>query len=315
MVFDEILRCPVSGARLKRRGEHYYSPAAGTEYRSEGGIVNFLTPSAGHFRSVEEKFWDYTYGREGERSAASRSAEFHHHFRAPLVNLPSGAVILEVACGNRADALEVAQQGKEVVETDISRQALELARSLARRMGVSEKVRFVQAEAEHLPFADSSFDGVLVAAAFHHLKDPLAGLMELRRVTKSGGYIVLGVEPNAWPYKTVYRLLGPLKRYIRRKRGRGIDSIADDSTQGFTKRQLESIFQKARIEVLEIRPVKFISEFYDSYVRLKERLQKKPVKPHDKLADILISLDQTLLAWPLLKHLGWHWNVISRVRK
>jgi SAM-dependent methyltransferase len=38
------------------------------------------------------------------------------------------------------------------------------------------------ASAEHLPFADQSFDAAMAIATIHHWQDPIAGLREMRRV-------------------------------------------------------------------------------------------------------------------------------------
>jgi len=42
----------------------------------------------------------------------------------------------------------------------------------------------VAATAERLPFADSSFDAAMAVATVHHWKDPVAGLGEMRRVSR-----------------------------------------------------------------------------------------------------------------------------------
>ena len=57
----------------------------------------------------------------------------------------------------------------------------------------------------------------LIAAAFHHLENPEKGLIEIKRVLKNDGLLILGVEPNKWPYQTVYTILSPLKKLIRKK--------------------------------------------------------------------------------------------------
>jgi SAM-dependent methyltransferase len=42
----------------------------------------------------------------------------------------------------------------------------------------------VAATAEHLPFADQSFDAAMAVATVHHWPDPIAGLREMRRVAR-----------------------------------------------------------------------------------------------------------------------------------
>ncbi len=50
-------------------------------------------------------------------------------------------------------------------------------------------VDVVVARAEQLPFSDASFDAALAQLVVHFLKDPVAGLREMARVTKPGGTI------------------------------------------------------------------------------------------------------------------------------
>ena len=46
-----------------------------------------------------------------------------------------------------------------------------------------------QASAEELPFADDSFDASLAQLVVHFMSDPVAGLSEMRRVTRPGGVV------------------------------------------------------------------------------------------------------------------------------
>ena len=46
-----------------------------------------------------------------------------------------------------------------------------------------------QASAEELPFADGSFDRALAQLVVHFMADPVAGLGEMRRVTREGGLV------------------------------------------------------------------------------------------------------------------------------
>jgi ubiquinone/menaquinone biosynthesis C-methylase UbiE len=59
-------------------------------------------------------------------------------------------------------------------------------------------VRFVKANAEDLPFQENYFDRVSSTCLFHHLDDPMAAMMEARRVVRVGGEIsvVLPTDPG-----------------------------------------------------------------------------------------------------------------------
>ena len=52
---------------------------------------------------------------------------------------------------------------------------------------------------EFLPFADESFDLVLMSEAFHYIEDPEEGVAELRRVLRPGGKLILTV-PIVWEF-------------------------------------------------------------------------------------------------------------------
>ncbi len=171
---------------------------------------------------------------------------------------------------------------------------------------------FIAADAEHLPFPDKTFDGVFVAASFHHLPNPARGLREMARVTKPGGLVIVAIEPNHWPYKFIYKPLRPIKRWIRARRQRPVDSVADDTTQGFRKRDLIKLFQDANLEIIAIRPVKFLLEFLDSGTRLLSLLARRPLTPPDWLQRPLARFDYWLGKIPLLEYACWHWTIIGK---
>jgi glycosyltransferase involved in cell wall biosynthesis/SAM-dependent methyltransferase len=90
--------------------------------------------------------------------------------------------VLVVCCGSGMEAEMVARTGRRVVALDISPAAVARARERTARF--SFPLDLVVGDAEHLPFADSSFDFVFVHDGLHHLSDPYRGVREMLRVAR-----------------------------------------------------------------------------------------------------------------------------------
>ena len=93
--------------------------------------------------------------------------------------------ILDVGCGTGAN-LEMLAQFGDAEGVDVSPDAL----AFCRQRGL-QNVR--QGEAEQLPYDDGSFDLVTGLDVVEHLDDDVAGLREMRRVLRPGGYALLFV--------------------------------------------------------------------------------------------------------------------------
>lgn len=97
--------------------------------------------------------------------------------------------ILDVGCGTGAN-LEMLSQFGEAEGVDVSDDALEFCRlkGLKAQKGL----------AETLPYADETFDLTTALDVVEHLDDDIAGLKEMFRVTKSGGYSLIFVPAFMW---------------------------------------------------------------------------------------------------------------------
>jgi SAM-dependent methyltransferase len=99
--------------------------------------------------------------------------------------------IIETAAGTGVvtRALRDALPNAEIVATDLNQPMLDVA---AARIG-SASVRFIQADALKLPFADSSFDLVVCQFGAMFFPDRIAGHAEARRVLREGGHYLLAI--------------------------------------------------------------------------------------------------------------------------
>lgn len=71
------------------------------------------------------------------------------------------------------------------------------------------RVLFAVADAMKLPFADSSFDRVLMGCVLHHLTDVDAALREVRRVAMPGGLISLTLPADPGVAYRLAKFFGP----------------------------------------------------------------------------------------------------------
>jgi ubiquinone/menaquinone biosynthesis C-methylase UbiE len=262
------------------------------------------------FKNIENEYWDSFYKNTSNEFNSDRDFSYHHRFKDPFFVLPQNSKVLELACGVRCDGIELARKGILVYETDISGVAVQKARQIYEKLNL--RGEFIKCDAENLPFVENYFDGSFISASFHHLPDPLRCLKEMKRVTKSGEFIVLGLEPNSWPYFTVFWLLKPLKKIIRRKNKKILSSIADDNTFGFTKKQLKKLCAEAGLEIVSIKREKYLTEFYDSGLRFISKILNKTLSPNRKFSVFLEQLDYIISHIPVLNLLNWHWSVICR---
>lgn len=99
--------------------------------------------------------------------------------------------ILDLATGTGDLAVALARRIPEarVTGLDMSAEMLAVGRQKVARKGLSDRIRLVEGDAEHLPFSDASFDAVTIAFGIRNFGDMDAGLREAVRVLRPGGHI------------------------------------------------------------------------------------------------------------------------------
>jgi SAM-dependent methyltransferase len=112
---------------------------------------------------------------------------------ADLAGIAPGQRVLDVGCGPGALTTELVERlgAASVAAVDPSESFVAAAR--ARNPDVDIR----QASAEELPFPDDAFDAALAQLVVHFMSDPVAGLAEMRRVTRPGGVIAACVWDHA----------------------------------------------------------------------------------------------------------------------
>ena len=94
--------------------------------------------------------------------------------------------VLELATGTGLIAKHIVRSADHIEATDASQEMIEQA-----KQGVkSTKLHFSVQDMFHLPYADQSFDVVIVVNALHIVPEPEKALSEIRRVLKDDGVLV-----------------------------------------------------------------------------------------------------------------------------
>ena len=104
---------------------------------------------------------------------------------ADLAGVSVGQTVLDVGCGPGALTAELAARVGPSAVSAIDPSEPFVAAARARNPEVDVK----QGTAEQLPFADHTFDAALAQLVVHFMSDPVAGLREMRRVTRKGGVV------------------------------------------------------------------------------------------------------------------------------
>jgi ubiquinone/menaquinone biosynthesis C-methylase UbiE len=125
------------------------------------------------------------------------------------LDLRAGSRLLDVAAGNGNATLAAARRFADVTSTDYVPGLLAQAEKRALAEGLA--VRFQDADAENLPFADGSFDVVLSTFGVMFTPNQERAAAELARVTRPGGQIGLA---NWTPDGFVGQLFRTIGKYV-----------------------------------------------------------------------------------------------------
>jgi SAM-dependent methyltransferase len=153
--------------------------------------------------------------RAFERQGHDALAKSYHAFFAavtalatnPLfddVHLQPGIRLLDVASGPGTVTAEAANRGARSIGIDLSPRMIELAQQLY------PAIEFREADVEHLPFPDHTFDAVVCAFGLGHFPRPELALAECVRTLLPGGRIAF----SGWDDPSRQRIQGIFREAI-----------------------------------------------------------------------------------------------------
>lgn len=157
--------------------------------------------------------------------------------------------VLEIGVGMGADHLQWAKhKPRNLTGIDLTSKALEFTRN--RLFFNRFQSNLIQADAENLPYADSSFDIVYSWGVLHHSPDTAKAISEVFRVLKPGGVARIMVYNR-------YSIVGFLLwlRYAKFKKS--LDEIycnflESPGTKAFTIQEAEKMFEQFKVTEIDI---------------------------------------------------------------
>ncbi|MBC7976055.1 MAG: methyltransferase domain-containing protein [Myxococcales bacterium] len=183
--------------------------------------------------------------------------------------IAKGMSVLEVGCGTGVIARDIARVVGEtgrLVAVDPSERLLDYARSRPPMHGETP-IEWVPGFADSLPFAAGTFDVGLAVTLMSHLTQQHAALIELRRVTKPGGKLMLFDQD----YETLV-FEHSNKEITRRILRHGADyNIVD----GWCGRRLPGILAEVGVQQIKCWPFVYSERNAGSYlITIAERFAK-----------------------------------------
>lgn len=153
---------------------------------------------------------------------------------ADFAGVEAGERVLDVGCGPGALTAELVRRlgPSGVAAVDPSESFVAAARE--RQPGVDIR----QSKAEQLPFDDYAFDAALAQLVVHFMDDPVAGLREMGRVTRSGGVVAACV----WDFGSGG---SPLSPFWHAAHTLDPDLLGEADLAGTSAGQLAMLFEQA----------------------------------------------------------------------
>jgi len=151
--------------------------------------------------------------------------------------LDKGSLVADLGCGNGDLSVYLSSRGFDVIGVDSSTKMIDAARN--RSQNGKTKVDFRMGELEHLPFRDNEIDAAIVVLALHHVSSPVDAFVELSRVVKKKGTIVIADFE---------------KHTVERMR-----DVYHDLWLGFSKRELSRWSERAGLSIKSYLPTELRS--------------------------------------------------------
>lgn len=186
------------------------------------------------------------------------------HKTVAALELPPDARVLDLATGTADLAIRIIRQHSDsrVTGLDPSAGMLAIGSQKIASLGMSGQIELIVGDAQNLPHADATFDGVCMAFGIRNVPERARALAEMARVTRPGGRIAILElsEPESG-------LIAPLARfYIRTLVPRMGALLSGSREYRYLQRSIAAfppaarfarIMEQAGLRVVRVEPLTF----------------------------------------------------------
>jgi SAM-dependent methyltransferase len=234
--------------------------------------------------------WEQTYDLLGYRHSTRRDRIILNWYADALRRAKAPAAALDVGCGYgnhlfMLNGMLGKPQDVRLIGINLDPNQLGFAKAFAEEVPGFGNCSFDICDIEKgLPFEAGTFDVVGMADVLEHMTDPKAIFLEMSRVTKAGGEIIISTPLRTSLFKTVARLANTVtggKLYSSYYKGKNTEldekgkpimdvKAGHDHISEMSYGELLALARSTGLELVEARPMSIMSgsSFFDRHVFL-----------------------------------------------
>jgi ubiquinone/menaquinone biosynthesis C-methylase UbiE len=204
----EKLICPKCKKNIENLNLNYKCDSCNLDFKFEDGILRFSKATIKDSQKEDVyEFWN-TAPNESlsskselntkeffEESEKYRYQSIHKNLGIPFFKKAiqfekyKNLKILEIGCGIGVDSIQFARAGNHMTLLDLTFESLKITKKRLENENLTAK--YIEGDAENLPFASDSFDMVYSYGVIHHSPNTEVSVKEIFRVLKPGGQAIV----------------------------------------------------------------------------------------------------------------------------
>jgi ubiquinone/menaquinone biosynthesis C-methylase UbiE len=164
---------------------------------------------------------------------------------------PSQGMILDAGTGTARIPILMCQRRPQwqITGIDLAQSMLDVGQKNIEYSGLQDHIKLELVDAKQLPYPDACFDMVVSNSLVHHLPNPLPFLLELKRVLKSNGAILMQdlIRPDSQE-----RLNAIVEKVVADCNAHQQQLFRDSLHAAFTLDEVSELLQQAGLEGVKV---------------------------------------------------------------